>query len=115
MKEKIKEAFKSFCPYGAVMVLLFFGIPLFYGVLPTMAPFVVLATVNPLTLAVLSVVFVIKNEFKLSYHIFQTAIFAISVFCMYFAGNPLNTLPYAIYYVIITLIFSFVTQMLKGE
>ncbi len=113
MNYKIKEQFKKILPYGVVMTALFFLLPFIYNFIAetSLLPFVILATVNPIVLVVLSVIYVVKNEFAIHYHLVEGALFVLSVLLHY--GT--NTAPYAIYYMLVTGVFSFLVQMFKKQ
>ena len=113
MAEKIKKQLRIFLPYGAVMAVLFFAVPFIYLFLEetSLVPLVILATVNPVVLVVLAIIYVIKNGFTVHYHLLQSALFLLSVLLHYGYG----TAPYALIYAIFTVVFSFLLQMFKKQ
>ncbi len=113
MNGKIKQQVKILLPYGITMAALFFLLPFIYLFISeaSLVPFVILATVNPVVLVALSVVYVLKNGFAIHYHLVIGALFFLSVLVHY----PIHTAPYAIYYMLVTGVFAFLVQMFKKQ
>ena len=109
----MKEKLKTDLPYIAVAAALFFLLPLIYYFLPdeSLVPFIILATVNPVVLAVLSVVGTVRHGFSLWFHLAAALLFVGSVFVYYDVG----TLPYVIYYFAVTAIFAIVAAVFRKD
>ena len=77
--------------------------------------YILLATINPIALVVLSVIYTVKNGFAIHYHLVEGVLFAASVFVYYNVFYNNNTLPYAVYYTLVTAVFAFLVQMFKKQ